>query len=691
MMVMKWGRQVIPPGNPVGRPFGFRQCVDEHFMAFNGSTHRIHALWSRLEGWSWFWLYVVLAMLIQWPLTGSITSQISYGHETESTVPLLNLWTVWWNAHSAGQGFRDYWNAPIFYPTTKTFVFSEAQPTSLVVAPLLWLTGNRCLAYNTYQLLILALNGYSAHRLLRRLGHIPWLAFCGGVMSQILPFVMWQFGVVQLTTLFGIYWTIQAVIDLFEGPQTIYADPVSGLDIKTPGLPAARTPSFTAASSMETEVAGELPNPTATPWHTSAGPSRRLIGLRLVLVYGITYWACNYWGLFLTLLLVPCSLCFWNRRLLLLAFWREIGLAGLMGLVMIGPFALLQRSLAASHDWQSSRTEDLVYGLSAHPQDHTDVPWRTWTSWLERPELDRDNVWGLGGGGLKLLMVPLGLIVACATPRRRRWGLFALVFGLAAFGLSLGPTVRVAEGIPLMGQASPYQLLQQYVPGFGLIRSPFRFAVFVQLAAVWLSVEALDLLNPARWTKEPHSVSVSAWIPLVLMSSLVTLEAVPPTTRLCPLPAHDRLPVWVVWLRDHAEPGGGIACLPFPRGNQVGDYEETTHWMYWGTFHGRPLLNGYSGFFPKPYNDLRDALDQYQIPANLKEGETFVPGLRNYAWDSPGLKMLNESSARYVVIKRSFGAQEDIGTHPQTRFRWALVVSDEFEKIDVYELPSHDD
>ena len=627
----------------------------------------------RLGGWQWFLIYCLLSLIVQWPLVAVFSTHISHGDEAEITVPLLNLWTVWWNADRLARGFGDYWNSPIFFPTKKTFVFSEAQPTSMIVAPIVWLTGNRGLAYNTYQLLILTLNGYSAHRLFRRLGYLPWLAFCGGYMSLALPFVIWQFGVVQLTTLFGIYWTIHSVLDLFEPAQTESIDsPVS-----------RRGRTFIA-------------------------------GAALGLSYGITYWACNYWGLFLTMLLVPCSIVLWNRRLMEISFWRSILIAAIMSLVMIGPFAWVQKSLSKQHDWQTFRSEEMIYGLSAHVQDHTDVPWQIWTSWLEFPEEKRNTIWTLGGGGLKLLMAPIGLVAALMKPGRRRWGAFAFVFGLLAFGLSLGSTIQFASEIPWIGSMSPYRILQQYVPGFSLIRSPFRFAVFVQLAAVWLSVEALDCLNPFRWLRRdsdnlenPWSSwsavwqaithirdswrRLAIWVPLITASSILCLEVVPPVAKMYALPSAGGLPVWVTWLRDNAEPNAGVACLPFPMGSDVKDYEDTTIWMYWGTFHGKPLLNGYSGFFPKSYNDLRDALGQFPLPRNLKENEIFVPRFRDYAWNSPGLARLNESPAKYVVMKRSFGTRDDVLTHPQSKLRWALIVSDELSGIDIYELPSNDD
>lgn len=641
-----------------------------------------------LGGWRWFIVYALLAMMINWPLIGSLTTHISYGHENEISVPLLNLWTVWWNADRAAHGFRDYWDAPIFFPVKKTFLFSESQPTSLIVAPIFWLTGNRGLTYNLYQLLILTLNGFSAHRLVRRLGHSRWLAFCGGVMSQILPFSMWQSGAIQLTTLFGITWTVHAVLDLFGT-----------------ALPPSAGDDADDESLRENELAEQ-----------TAGRNRfhLPVGVRLGFVYGICYWLCNYWGLFLTLLLVPSSLWLWNRRLFSTRFWWELLWAMLISLIMIGPIAFMQRSLSRDHDWSGARSSEMVRDLSAHWRDHTDVPFRNLASWLEAPEQSRANVWTLGGGGLKLVFAPVGLIAALMTRRRRRWGVFVATLGLIAFGLSLGPTVRFDSRLPVLGSVCPYEQMQRFIPGLALIRSPFRFALFVQLATVWLSIEALELVSPARWIRSSeelesparwisrcfHSLfeqpyhnwtSVLSALPLIVLSTIVTLEAAPTTTRLYEMPARHGIPVWVQWLRDNARQDQPIACLPFPIGSAVSDYEETAVWMYWSTFHRCPLVNGYSGFFPVSYWELKEGLDQYQRPADLKPDAVYQPKFADYAWDNLGLKRLNESSVRYVVVKRSFATTDDIRAHPATKFRWALVVSDEAAAIDVYKLPLADE
>lgn len=670
----------------------------------------------------WWGGYLAIALFASWPLAYQPGSAISLGYEAESTVPLLNVWTLWWNSDRLSAGFADYWNAPIFHPTMGTFAFSEAQPLMIIVAPVIWLTGNKILAYNIYLWSILSLNGYSSRRLLLRVGHHPFLAFCGGLICQMLPFVWWQSGVVQLTTLFGAVWTIHSLMDVFE---------------------------CSAGSHLSASV--------GTP-HTKR--TAVCNGLKLGGSYCVTYLLCNYWGMFLTLLLIPSSVWFWNASLFRIRFWLSIFIAAVISASILGPLVYVQKSLAGKHQW--TREQSWIRDLSAHSRDYLDAPrtttfraalpmtndaraavptdsssvtdksksevavdtndvrqsdWTRFPQWDFPEELRRD-IWPLGSGNVRLLLVPVGLIAALLG-RRKRWGLFAVTFGLIAFGLSLGPAVWFMSWVPIVGGTSPYEMLQQYVPGFSLIRSPFRFAVFVQLAIAWLSVEFLDLLNPLRWRRPPQPqetlvqeataavadttppavhpallISPAPWIPpeimrwiqwgpLVLTSLLVMIEVWPPRQSIYEIPSRAVVPAWVHWLRENSEPDDAVVCLPFPTGYNVRDYEVTAAWMYWGTLHRRPLINGYSGFFPKPFVDLKEKLTQYYRP----EGDAAAgPQLKLYPWDSPGLRDLNQFPMKYLVVKRSFATRDDVWQHPLTRFRWAWVTSDETCQLDIYEF-----
>lgn len=673
------------------------------------------------------WLaYLAIALLASWPLCCSATSTISIGFEGEGTVALLNVWTLWWNVDRLAAFGAGYWNAPIFYPTEGTFAFSEAQPTMALLAPVVWLTGSRVLAYNVYFWLILSLNGWASQRLFRRLGHCAWVAFCGGVICQMLPFVWWQSGVVQLMTLFGGIWTIQALLDLFQiGPPN--------------------------ANASRDKIA----------WRSIV-----IGGLRLGGAFCLTYLLCNYWGMFLMLLLVPSSVWLWNRCALRPGFWMQLTLGAVCAAAVLGPWVKVQKSLAARHEW--NREQTLIRDLSAHPRDYLDTPLtvpakhltadmadvaatvpqeadateqvggtqlpvRGPIPWSQIPGLDfpdenRRDLWPLGPGSAKLALVPIGLVAALMTRGRRRWGLFAITFAAVAFGLSLGPTVRFEPWVPLVGEVCPYEVLQRFVPGFKLIRSPFRFALFVQLAVGWLTVEALDLLNPLRWRRRSERIDVELveeaaapemapgdshpsadvhpaliaarptpsarwlayawWGPLVVLSLLLVMEVWPPRQSLFTCPVAGEIPAWALWLRDHSEPTDAVVCLPFPTGYTVGDYQETAIWMYWGTMHRRPLVNGYSGFFPKTFVELKEQLTLYHREANAPGSP---PQLKRYPWDSAGIKGLNDCRARFAIVKRSFATRDDVWQHPLTKFRWAWVTGDEQHQLDVYEIVPDDD
>jgi hypothetical protein len=429
------------------------------------------------------------------------------------------------------------------------------------------------------------------------------------------------------------------------------------------------------------------------------------VGLRLGSAFGLTYWMCNYWGLFLALILIPASVTLWNRQLITIAFWRDVLVAAVVSGVMIVPIAVIQRSLAKEHDWK--RDSGTIISLSAHPRDLTDTPWPGLIPRLEYPEETRSDVWPLGGGGLKLGLAPVGLIAALMTRGRRRWGLFAAAFGLIAFGLSLGPNSRFVEGMPWgLAQQSPYEWLRQFVPGFNLIRSPFRFAMFAQLATAWLSVEALSLLDPTRWYSLPSAshaprveeqneadrAAMTSWrnwlchIPLLALSLLVTAEVTPPKQTLYTCCSPSNLPVWVLWMRDVAPSHEPIACLPFPTGVNVGNYQETTEWMYWSTFHRHPLLNGYSGFFPLKFLEIKWALEEFDRNGAREVDGIVQPELKRYAANNLGLARLNDSGVEYVVVTRSFATRDDVWMHPATKFRWAWISGDEAAQIDIYQV-----
>jgi hypothetical protein len=571
----------------------------------------IPARWACALRWA---LYFAVALASTWPLAKSLDTGLPLGLERVATVPLLNTWTIWWNADRAAHGFHHYWDAPIFHPTPTTFVFSEAQPTTLVVAPVVWLTGNAALAYNLYLLASLTLNGWCADRLLRRVGLGVIAAGCGGVMVQVLPFLCWQLGVLQLTTLWGVLWT------------------------------------------------------TTAAWSFAQSPSWRGAGL-LGLAFGVTYAACNYYGLFLAVVLGPSAVWMLHRGWLQPRVWLQTVLAAAVAGVLVSPIVLVQHRVSREMGWQ--RDWSVVRDLSAHLRDYTDTPCPQWLEAWEDDSEPRADSWPLGPGWLKLLAAAVGLGCGVARPSLRRWTVVAATMGALALAYSLGPVLE-------LWNLTPYRVLFDYVPGFAQIRSPFRFAVFVQLATVWLAAIAVDTLCPPRWLWHErwqgwlatHSawprwgLRGVGWLPSLALGSCLLAETLPYVQDVRQLPPLSELPEWVTFLRDETPAEAAVVCLPFVRGTEVAKYEPTTWWMWWSTFHRHPLINGYSGFFPESVLVLQGEL------------ETF-PDL--------GAPRLAQMGAKYAVVRRQAWTQAALARHPQTA-QWVWLFSDERALIDIYEI-----
>lgn len=527
------------------------------------------------------WTGVAVLQIGGWP--GQLTTRIPIGTESSATVPLFNAWTLRWNAEQAMSGLGSYFHAPIFFPTPGAFTFSEMQPTMLVVAPLLAAGFSWALAYNLYLGLNLGLAAVLARRIALGLGYSPGLAFATALLVFHLPFARWQLGVIQLTSLWGPLGVIAA----------------------------------------------------AVAW------SRRP-GIRTGVILGVAvaacYAACNYYGLFV-LMLAPCFLLLLPGNIRVR--WRDwagsLAVAGGVALLLVAPLAIGQwRYLASS---AGPRSPEWVRHFAALGSDYlTSFPGRGVPAGT-RP---------LGSG----MVLSLTAIAGAAAmfwgrvwrrrpqgPRfRRRWLRFCVALAAASLVLSCGPRLSLAG-------LDPWNWLRDWVPPIRWIRVPYRLAVFHQLAVVFLAIATVHRFS--RWLdrRRSHRVRPRRWggrqpanrkvLPLGLMGLPWCLTAaavgetwpVPPATRdVRPLVSE---PDWSAWLREHAPPAGPVAWLPFPQTGTTAAYEPTTVGMLRSLDFGRPLINGYSGFFPQDYRRLRVAMRRFP--------------------DGPTLQALRARGVRYLI------------------------------------------
>lgn len=486
--------------------------------------------------------YVILAVWATWPLVRNATTSQPIGIMPVATVPLFNLWTIWWNADRVLHGFQGYWNAPIFHPTPGAFAFSEPQPTTLLVAPVVWLSGSLVLAYNVYLLLSLVLNGLFATRLLRDCEVGRMAAVGGGMALVLLPVVHWQLDVIQLVPLWGILWTWTACRQMSRNPS----------------------------------------------WWS---------GVELGVAFSVTFLTSGHQGLFFALLLAG-SIWILPRHWSAGRTWCPWIAAAVVVAALTGPMIVPLHQALSRQEFQ--RNAELVERLSLHPRDYLmtlGTPWITWGAEVERP------FWRMSPGWIKMSFATMAVVIGLIRPHWRRWTLFMSLNAVLAFLLSMGPHLHI-------GDWQPWWTLTQYVPGFSRVRNVFRFAFFVQMAIVILAAQGVHLLSVLNRRYSRDSRWRTGFNAILIGLGLTSIFEIPPEmVSLATVP--DVMPQkgWIEFIREQTPPGKAIACFPFPLGDGVADYESTTHWMYFGTFHGAPLVNGYSGFFPPEHFQRQAAIN----------------------------------------------------------------------------------
>jgi hypothetical protein len=596
------------------------------------------------EGW-WrvglFAGYSLLVLATTWPLARTPATRLVVGTEPVRTVSLFNAWTVWWNADRAAHCFTGYWNAPIFFPTENAFAFSEPQPMTVVVAPIIWLTESRLLAMNVYLAATLILNGLLANRLLRTLGLRRVIACGGGAAMILLPIVHWQLGVMQLAALWPSLWTFDALWRIVGpptiGPQTVGPQTVGPQTVgpQTVGPQTVDQPTVKSAAigqpSVEPAARGTAGE---SGWVNSVGR-----GLMLGVALATSWWTCSHHALFLMLLLLvatPICVLAFRRR----AVWIGLSVAGIVSSLLVFPLVIHLHQVTI--DYEFVRSDDLVQRLSNFPSDY-------WLSFghslangivpVARPE------WTMSPGLLKIVWatVAVGL---CWRRRYRLATLFFAVLGVAAFLLSLGPHLQLAGW-------SPWRMVVDFVPGFAQVRNVFRFGFFFQLCVVLLTAIAVDhvwsLLDyppktpsnssttgkgTRRPGKLPRAASLVARAAVVVLGLAAIFDPWPIEPRLA---SASDLPSDQPWIDRLAREFAGdssvaVFCLPMAGENTVEAFEVTAQWMYLGTWHGVPLANGYSGFFPPDYFRLRSQMQTEGLTA-AAVGSLHTSGIRFLAID----------------------------------------------------------
>lgn len=297
--------------------------------------------------------------------------------------------------------------------------------------------------------------------------------------------------------------------------------------------------------------------------------------------------SCIYYGVFLVILLAvvtPCLLLFTVRAPL-----GDIARALTAGAVLtMAPLAAYSAPYRANQEAFGGRSPEEIALWSASPAGFLSAP-------LEN-RLYGQATSGLGQAEGRLLpgAIATGLmLLALLRPRRREvW-----VYGIA---LAASATLALGTHTPV------YRLALLLVPPLSGLRAPARFGMLVALA-----VAVLAGLGTAWLIERVGRRRLRQTICVLLVAGL----AIEYASRFGPLhPWSQRAPMYAAWLR--TQPGGVVVELPAPRSHSLPLFE--AEWSYLGRFHGHPLVNGYSGYYPRPYVDLLGALARFPSDESLR-------------------------------------------------------------------------
>lgn len=611
--------------------------------------------------------YTLLTAALTWPLILHPGSLVP----SDLGDPLLNTWILWWNARTVPLTAA-WWNAPQFYPFQGALGLSEhLLGLAPITTPVILLTGNPLLAYNAAFFLAFVFSGLAAHFLVFTITRRHDLSFVAGLAFSFAPYRLPQIAHVQVLSAYWMPLALAGLHRYFDVPPR-----------------------------------GEAPDRRRTRW--------------LLLFAGAWFMqalACGYYFFFLSVLVGIWLAWFGLFRGRTAALARALLAWAVAGLLLAPVFYGY---------WRISRAYNLKRTMLEIRQFSADIAsilkgsdlsllW-SWLDVVTRPESDLFPgltlvvlaacalvvAWRIAARGASghprtaRVLVALGAVAAAVSIARSAYGPFRLeIGGLRLLSVTspekpvsvaalcfvaaalLHPAIRaawrrqsslafyalatVAMWLMALGPAptlmnapaiykAPYAWLM-LLPGADGVRVPARFWM---LGVLCLSVTAalgLRLLIE-RWPR------TARWLPAVALAGIIVDDlprrlpmAVPPELRPSQVAADLRLD------------------LP------LGDAQDTQS-LYRAMQHGRPLINGYSGYFAPHYWVMKHLLAQKDaavIPRLSELGSIEITV--DHALDPDGTwrqLILGAPSARlvqavpayttYVVDRRGRGDARATGT-----------------------------
>jgi hypothetical protein len=177
---------------------------------------------------------------------------------------------------------------------------------------------------------------------------------------------------------------------------------------------------------------------------------------------------------------------------------------------------------------------------------------------------------------------------------RTRTGIGLLLMAVAALFLGYGPGIG--------GDHGAYAFLFKWFPGLSGVRSPARLGMFVSLGVAVLAAGSFAYVRD-KMVAAGRKQAFTAACFLLVFAEMWTM----PIALAYPKDGIVDHREAIAWLTSNAG-GRPVLELPMSEGSRPQDLEPEVRAMLRMLEHGNPIVNGYSGYFPVAFEQLKDAM-----------------------------------------------------------------------------------
>ena len=319
--------------------------------------------------------------------------------------------------------------------------------------------------------------------------------------------------------------------------------------------------------------------------------------------------SCNYYAVYLvfSILLLVFVVAVVGRGLLTMSRCFQLAVGGVLVFVVMLPFLL---PYERNKDRGFYRRYEDVVAFSASSTDYLRPSAFNKAPHLRLfPKQERSEK-ALFPGAIAMFCAILGLyrgfLSTSIDPAKRTFWTFFVFLSLSGYVLSLGPETAG-------GNYLPYRWFYRYLPGFDSLRVPARiYVLFLCGISVLVGFGVRFLAISSRGRERMVGIGV-----LGLLCFEYQTYSMDRVFR--PAPAIPKIYHALAYTEDD---GGAVLTLPIHKGEAI---MAESRYMYYSTVHWKPLVNGYSGWWPNDYWQLVGRVQHFPTARILRFLRDRVP------------------------------------------------------------------